>query len=277
MHQDGSSLSLRQNIGKNQLVYNGELEGIVLAMEKARTIATPGQPIRIFADNQAAIYRLQTPSDRPGQQWQIRAIKAAQELLQIGVATTIEWVPGHEGVPGNEMVDAQAKQAAKEPPRSSATSLAMLGVKIRQLQAREWLQALQEYKARSATDRRNTYASRYSWKTSKRLSIPPTTDRLTASTFYQLKLNHGYLKDYLHRIGKRDSPLCSCGQKQTTEHLLLGCKWLKEDRKWLEKELKGVRLSLRLLLHTKKGIEATLAFISRTKVGTRQFYLGEDG
>jgi hypothetical protein len=31
-----------------------------------------------------------------------------------------------------------------------------------------------------------------------------------------------------------------------------------------------------ILLHTKKEIEATLAFITRTRVGTRKWYLGLD-
>ena len=55
------------NIGSSQLVYNGELEGITLAAEYASKIARPNQEIAIYADNQAALLRLKTPSDRPGQ------------------------------------------------------------------------------------------------------------------------------------------------------------------------------------------------------------------
>src|SRR4051812_1732240 len=41
------------NLGKGQIVYNGELEGIARAFEYAADVATPGREIRIHADNQA--------------------------------------------------------------------------------------------------------------------------------------------------------------------------------------------------------------------------------
>jgi alpha-mannosidase len=55
------------NIGENQIVYNGELEGLALAFEYAAKVATPLQEIRVHADNQAAIYRLRILSDKPAQ------------------------------------------------------------------------------------------------------------------------------------------------------------------------------------------------------------------
>ena len=67
---------------------------------------------------------------------------------------------------------------------------------------------------------------------------------------------------------------CSCGARQTPEHDLLSCKWLKDDRRVLLDAMGGNRLTLRLL-HTKPGIEATLAFIERTKVCTRRWRLGQ--
>lgn len=54
-------------IGEGQIVYNGKLEGIAKGFEYAATVATPGQEIRVHADNQAAIHRLKTPSDNSGQ------------------------------------------------------------------------------------------------------------------------------------------------------------------------------------------------------------------
>ncbi|KAF2627117.1 hypothetical protein BU25DRAFT_491615 [Macroventuria anomochaeta] len=117
--------------------------------------------------------------------------------------------------------------------------------------------------------------AQYSWRIGKRLRIPPGTRTETASAFYQLKLGHGYNKAYLFRIGKTDHPFCSCGAKQTLEHLLLSCKWLNTGRKILQDSLGKVQLTLPLLLHTKQGIKATLDFISRTKVGTRRWHLGQ--
>jgi hypothetical protein len=45
-------------------------------------------------------------------------------------------------------------------------------------------------------------------------------------------------------------------------------------RKELVNNLKEKKLTLPLLLHTKKGIASTLAFIESTKMATRKWHLG---
>jgi hypothetical protein len=122
----------------------------------------------------------------------------------------------------------------------------------------------------------NTYAAKYSWKTRKKLSVPMETRREIASAFYQLKIGHEYNKSYLFRIGKADSLLCSCGIIQTPEHLLLRYKWLNKDCRVLRQDLSNAHLTLPLFLHTKQGITATLAFITRTRVCTRKWHLEQD-
>jgi ribonuclease HI len=264
------------NIGEGQIVYNGELEGITLAFEYAATVALSFQEIRIHADNQAALYRLRTPSDKPAQVWQLRCIRAANQVIQKGAAISLHWVPGHKDVAGNEKADSLAKLAAKEPPSSDITSLAMTGIKIKQIGTREWQQVLAKYTPNAIHRNPNTYASKYSWKTRKKLSVPTGTRREIASAFYQLKIGHGYNKAYLFRMGKADSPLCSCGAKQSPDHLLLSCKWFNKDRRILRQDLNNAPLTLPLLLHTKQGIQATLAFITRTRVCTRKWHLGQE-
>jgi hypothetical protein len=70
-------------------VYNRELEQLALAFEYAAKVATPLQEIWIHADNQAAIYRLCTLSDRPAQTWQLRCIKACKEIIPKGATISI--------------------------------------------------------------------------------------------------------------------------------------------------------------------------------------------
>jgi hypothetical protein len=82
------------NIGESQIVYNEELEGITLAFEYAATVAVSSQEIRIHADNQAAIYRLRTPSDKPAQVWQLCCIRAANQVIRKGASISLHWVPG---------------------------------------------------------------------------------------------------------------------------------------------------------------------------------------
>jgi hypothetical protein len=102
------------------------------------------------------------------------------------------------------------------------------------------------------------------------------TKKEIASTFYQLNIRHSYNKAYLYQTDKVDSPNCSCGAKQTPEHFLSSSRWYNSNRQILRQDLDNCPLTLSLPLHTRREIEATLAFISRTRIGIRKWYLGLD-
>lgn len=99
------------------------------------------------------------------------------------------------------------------------------------------------------------------------------------SALYQSKLGHGYLKSYLYRIGRTSNDRCRCGQRETAEHLLLGCREYTRERQYLQQGLKDQRLTLTLILHTKEGIAHALEYIKKTGIATRKWHLtrNEDG
>jgi ribonuclease HI len=266
----------KSNIGDLQLVYNGELEGIAKAFEYAARNARRDQEIHVYADNQAAIYRLSSLADSPGQQWLLRCLKAAKTIQSKKAGIHLQWAPGHVSVQGNERADALAKEAAKEEPYSTATSLAFLGTEIRSLQLRDQSQEWQSYREKAIQANKHTYSAKFPLTFSKTIQIPRGTPRKISSAFFSLKLGHGYFNAYLERAKKRDSNLCSCGRAQTPEHLLLYCWHYNTERQELKAALHQSRLTIQLLLHTTKGREATLAFITRTRVGTRGWHLGQE-
>ena len=108
-------------------------------MEFASLIAQPGQQFRVHSDNQAGLHRLRTPSDDPGQACQIRAIEAAQAIVDKGASISLNWVPGHTNIAGNELADSLAKKATTLEPdsRLDSTSFALLGLKARQISRTE--------------------------------------------------------------------------------------------------------------------------------------------
>jgi len=263
------------NIGKGQIVYNGELEAIAQGFEYASTVAWKYDEVHVFADNQAAIYRIKTPSDNPGQVWQLRCMQAAQKVVEAGSRISLHWVPGHTDVAGNETADQLAKEAAKMSPSSSMTSLALTGIKIKQLARKEWHAYLAKETPAAIQKNPRTYAAKFTWKILKKICIPPGTKRETACAFYRLKIGHGYTKSYLYKRGRAETDRCHCGALQTPEHLFLSCNRYSSERKLLKKELDIPTLTLQSLLHTKHGIEATLKFLGSTGIGTRKWYLGE--
>ncbi|PVH68720.1 hypothetical protein DL98DRAFT_554737 [Cadophora sp. DSE1049] len=109
------------NLRDSQLVYNGELERTTQAVEYASKVAKPGQSYYIYSDNQ------------PGQTCQIRAIQAAELAKNRGASISINWVPGHTGVYGNELADSLAKQATTLAPNTDETSFAVLGCKAKEV------------------------------------------------------------------------------------------------------------------------------------------------
>ena len=134
-----------------------------------------------------------------------------------------------------------------------------------------------QWKAYLAKEKETSrYARQYKWKPS--LTIPTTSrlkkaKRKTTSAFFQLKIGHGYIKDYLYRIRKSSNDRCKCGRRETTNHLLLECKEYTEARTSLRLKLDPLQLHLPLLLHTDVGIFSTLEFLERTGTATRQWHL----
>ena len=262
------------NLGDSQLVYNGELEGTTQAVEYASKVAKPGQSYYIYSDNQAGLYRLKIPSDNPGQACQIRAIQAAELAKSRGASISINWVPGHTKVYGNELADSLAKQATTLAPDTNETSFAVLGCKAKEVSIREWESVLDQYE-RTPNQNTTTYRKQFPWQLRSKIHLPPGTRRELASSFFQLKLGHGFIRSYLYRLGHTDSDLCRCGRRETTAHLLLSCKetGIAKARARLRDEMKGARLSLPLLMHTKIGIEKTLDFLKKTRLCTRKWHL----
>ncbi|KAH7556274.1 hypothetical protein BM1_05708 [Bipolaris maydis] len=265
-----------KNIGEQQLVYNGELEGVTAAFEYAAKTAQKDQNIHVYADNQAAIYRLQSLSDKPGQQWVIRCQKAAKAILNRKAKIFLKWAPGHTDIEGNERADALAKEATKQTPKKSQTSLAFLGTKIKLLQRASQAEEWRKYREK-VREKKTSYGAIFDLKLKNQLAIPRGTKRDILSSFYSLKIGHGYFNSYLKRVKRRECDLCRCGKPQTAEHLLRYCGFYSVERNQLKKTLNQKILKLPRLLHTTSGIEATLAFITSTRIGTRKWHLGQEG
>ncbi|KYG40008.1 hypothetical protein M433DRAFT_270524, partial [Acidomyces richmondensis BFW] len=98
-------------------------------------------------------------------------------------------------------------------------------------------------------------------------------NRRITTAFYTLKIGHGYLKDYLFRIGKSTNNRCQCGARENAEHLLRYCQRLSASRTRTIRSSK----TMQDLLGTRKGVEETLAFIEATGIATRKWHLNRAG
>ena len=121
----------------------------------------------------------------------------------------------------------------------------------------------------------HAYNNLYYYRFSNKLILPFGVPRQIASSFYQLKIGHGFFKHYLYRIKRANNDLCRCnsGQSETPKHLLTGCRDAKEHQRALKESLGTQNLSLALLLHTTVGIQYTLEYLKNTRICTRKWHI----
>jgi ribonuclease HI len=118
-------LSYHLGSDKEHTVFEGECVGELLALELVRREDDVGS-VSLGVDNQAAIETLAANRSIPGH-YIVDQIHRAYDGLRMKHARldlTINWIPGHRGIPGSEQVDKAAKEAAKG--HSSTRLLAFL-------------------------------------------------------------------------------------------------------------------------------------------------------
>lgn len=183
----------------------------------------------------------------------------------------ITWVPGHEGVEGNEKADGAAKEAAEGDSTplkrripmlegELPTSTAALKATRKKQAAAEWASSWKESPRASKLKRfdRAPPAKRV-------LKLYADLPRRDASLVTQLRTGHVGLNQYLHRISAVDSSLCvRCHTAETVCHYLLNCQRFVTQRDTLRRALKSKPLSLSNLLSNSKNISHLLAYIHNT-------------
>jgi ribonuclease HI len=277
--ENGEWKERRIHLGQNKEVYDAELYGIAEAVSIAHRIVkkTGHTRIAVFSDAQAALKRIKDNSTGPGQWLALRTIERVKRARGDGVNVTIQWIPGHKGVEGNERADQAAKKAATDPrtPRLPAneqfTSAAHLNRRIteeKHQQAWEWAQ--EKCKGRAM------------YKLTRTRGIDPKAaeaPKTVSARYFQLKTNHGLVGDHLVRIKKKRADWCWwCAgggrrpKRQTRHHLFFECRRWTEERAKMFEGMKGGRkrwatAQVSAVMAERKNTKAVLRFIEDTEVG----------
>ena len=143
MQSEGPEISLVLPLGTEAEVYDAELEGALMATRKCTTLVQhkreKPKSIYIFLDNQAAIERMGHTAPGPGQAIALAMSKLADKLYEMEVDLVVSWVPGHSGVPGNEISDELANKATqKQQPQHTTTTLTYLKRHVKAQQLLDW-------------------------------------------------------------------------------------------------------------------------------------------
>ncbi|XP_077556747.1 LOW QUALITY PROTEIN: uncharacterized protein LOC144170656 [Haemaphysalis longicornis] len=192
-----------------------ELAGLHLAADLALELQPPA--VTIYCDSKATLQRLNRPHKH------LPTVAALHNkfsrLATRGCTTTLQWVPAHVGIAGNETADGLAKTA-----HSAATAVTSEVTTIDE--GREL--------ATTRTLRLHPDPRVAAHRTPAR--IPRKLTRQEASLLSRLRTGFAVTQSRLHLYKKVDSPACMhCGEHESTSHCLTACTAHNLERERLRK------------------------------------------
>ena len=221
----GESKTVSEPTGVHCTNYKAEIEALTIAAQVIRKDITPEDQIVFFTDALSALQKLDK-GGLPHLQAVLREIKCTR--------ITLQWIPAHCGILGNEEADRQAKLGSqKDQPSSKASYEEMktiIKARHRISQARDGYQEL---------------------------------TRPEQVCIFRLRTGHNRLNKHMYEKFRRvQSPGCTCGAAaQTAEHILQYCPRFDYIRKqkWpttteLEDKLYG----------TSENLRTTVSFMTET-------------
>ena len=215
----GPNCRIRKALGQSTSVFQGELIAIQQCASINLNKGLKGANINICSDSQAALKALRAFT------YESRSVSECLDTLTALAKSNkvnLIWVPGHEGIEGNEKADELAKKGANCPfvgpepfngvPKSHKTT------KIKHW---EDLQMASHWKNTPG----QKHAKRFIIFSPKRAKQTLSFNKVDLRLITGLLTGHCCLKYHLHKIGKSEDSTCRfCNEApETAEHILCSC------------------------------------------------------
>ena len=209
------------SLGPKAEVYDAEILGLCGGLEAALTSPMVGliSGIHICTDNLSVAQKAGSIPNGSSQARFARFKEAARHWVQHGRRITVQWVPSHMGIQGNEKADIEAKRHAETVLKAAieeTQTLAHARRVIRQKKDQAWLK---EWETKGTSQAVKYY---------RELKIQPTTNvkvmpemnlsRKVLGWLIAARSGHGHFADYHERFGHAEEDIrCKCGQRRSPE------------------------------------------------------------
>jgi len=246
-------------------VYAAELTAIQMATILFEEKINVYRKAYIFTDNQAAIQAIGSPKHQSGQYIIEEILDTIDRIHEKSPTSTIhfEWVPGHEGIRGNERADQAAKKATT--PNTTTPATRMKSAQNRSIKTMANTKWKIEWKTGKANARRLRKMSKHPGTTTGPALYGALQKRKHVTWIAQLRTGHCHLNEYLYRFNKIETPECECGaEKETVDHFLLRCQLYDEERDMLRRKVGAEGMITSVLLGDRKIIKETVEYIEKT-------------
>ncbi|RVE51902.1 hypothetical protein evm_003522 [Chilo suppressalis] len=178
----------------------------------------------IFTDSQSCLQAINSNQFRSKSKFPI-VLKIREALLRChlkGTNVALAWIPGHNGIPGNETADTCAKHAISSGlPKYSRVFYQGLYSVTRELLFKSWETHWLQTKNR---------VGKYYFDIQQNIPSKPwffkvkNLNKKVVSTICRLRIGHATTPVHLVRLKIRDSPTCDCGTEDgTVDHLFFNC------------------------------------------------------
>ena len=204
---DGDSSSLAIPGGKLCSNFRAEVLAIKTAADFLSSCDKPLGKVSILTDSMSTLQALNAPDAGP----LIESLKASLASLTEKAHTTLQWVPAHTGLPGNERADRLAKEGSRLTQPTSPATYEETKTLLRSSSKREWSSLNHGYQAERDPIR--------------------TLERKNQTLIFRMRTGHCGLRAHLKKIGATATATCQCGQgDQTPAHILQDCPLFEEQR-----------------------------------------------
>ncbi|CAD0055227.1 unnamed protein product [Aureobasidium pullulans] len=204
-------------------VHLTELEAIWMAIKGIPQGNNRSVKIRVFSDSQSALRSIQSAkiNDSIGLVMKIRE-KIARATF------SLHWVPGHEGIRGNERANELAQKATEvTSSMPDPTDKVPISAIYARAKAMEFKPESQEFYG--ATTGKHLQKIDKALPGKHTIRLYNALNRTAAAILVQLRTNISRLNTYLSKINAADTDKCECGMTETVSHFLFLCpRWRNE-------------------------------------------------